>query len=56
MLTAAEFSAAGEADRVKQVLGFLLRQQPEPSRGPQEDGRGAPHRGGDRGLGHLQKL
>lgn len=45
-----------KADRVQQVLGFLFRQQPEPGRGPQEDRGGAPHGGGDGGLGHLQKL
>lgn len=56
ILTTAELSVASAADRVQQVLGFLFRQQPEPGRGPQEDGGGAPHGGGDSGLGHLQKL
>lgn len=44
------------SDRVQQVLSFLLRQQSEASRGPQEDGSGAPQGGRDSGLGHLQEL
>lgn len=45
-----------DSDRVQQVLGFLFRQQPEASRGPQEDGRRPPPGGRDHGLGHLEKL
>lgn len=44
------------SDRVQQVLSFLFRQQSEASRGPQEDGSGAPQGGRDSGLGLLQEL